>query len=357
MLTESRPEPADAAGGPVAPSLLLDGLRARWRAAGANDLPALAADIARWQQALWRFTSVGHIGKLNGPKAWMEPVDPFTARQDFKLKLPAESGAGSNAKDSDEVVLYLAAGDAGDGNAQDFVVWERPRLVAPGRPDVLLRDVRATSSELAARRAQLTATAAKCLGAAAEASAAQGEIDVKALAQRHGVAAESLSAWLDYLGIVAAGPVKLGPLIERKSESSSGYDFVKGWVGDDALSVLANSSDQLVRIPGSMKPHSVAVHPSPQAVGGGGLAQSGDGVLEDHGQRSARASRVRQWHRLVARTAPRPHHASGSPMASVREGRHAVRGGRSGRRTGSSSGRAMLWRWWSNRATAIMLAI
>ena len=49
-------------------------------------------------------------------------------------------------KDSDEVVLYLAAGDAGDGNAQDFVVWERPRLVAPGRPDVLLRDVRAAAN-------------------------------------------------------------------------------------------------------------------------------------------------------------------------------------------------------------------
>ena len=86
----------------------------------------------------------------------------------------------------------------------------------------------------------------------------------EALAQRHGVAAESLSAWLHYLGIAVDGPVKLGPLIERKSDSSAGYGFVQGWVGDDALSVLANSSDQLVRIPGTMKPHSIAVHPSPK---------------------------------------------------------------------------------------------
>ncbi|MCU0872936.1 MAG: DUF1587 domain-containing protein, partial [Pirellulaceae bacterium] len=264
MLMESRPGPAAAAAGPETPSLLLDGLRTRWRAAEPKDVPTLAADIARWQQALWRFTSVGHIGKLNGPKAWMEPVDPFTARQDFNLKLPVTSGTQPRSTDSADVVLYLAAGDAGDGNARDFVVWDRPRLVAPGRPDVLLRDVGAVTSELAARRAQLTATAAQCLGAAAEASAAQGELNVNALAQRYGVAAESLSAWLDYLGVVAAGSVKRGPLIERKSEASPEYDFIKGWVGDDALSVLANSSDQLVRIPGTMKPHSIAVHPSPK---------------------------------------------------------------------------------------------
>jgi hypothetical protein len=42
------------------------------------------------------------------------------------------------------------------------------------------------------------------------------------------------------------------------------YEFVKGWTGADALSVLANSSDEMVRIPGDMQPHSVGVHPSPQ---------------------------------------------------------------------------------------------
>ena len=48
-----------------------------------------------------------------------------------------------------------------------------------------------------------------------------------------------------------------------KMESAQSYDFIKGWTGADALSVLANSSDQHVRIPGNMNPHSVAVHPSP----------------------------------------------------------------------------------------------
>ena len=44
----------------------------------------------------------------------------------------------SAAADGKEVVLYLVASDAGDGNEHDYVVWERPRLVAPGRPDLPL---------------------------------------------------------------------------------------------------------------------------------------------------------------------------------------------------------------------------
>ena len=237
-------------------SLLIDGLRARWRTAKPEDVPALAAEVARWQQALWRFTSVGHIGKVGGPKAWMEPVAPITARHEMKLKLPA-------APEGQDVVLYLSAGDAGDGNEQDFAIWERPRFVSPGRPDLLLRDVRPVSRELAVRRERLFASAAKCLGAAADVSAAQDAVDVKQLAQKHGVEADALAAWLDYLGIGAGGAAKIGTPITRKIETSSGYDFVKGWVGDEALSVVANSSDQHVRIPGNMAPHSVAVHPTP----------------------------------------------------------------------------------------------
>ena len=237
-------------------SLLIDGLRARWQTAKPEDAPALAAEVARWQQALWRFTSVGHIGKVGGPKAWMEPVAPVTARHEMKLKLPA-------APEGQDVVLYLSAGDAGDGNEQDFAIWERPRFVSPGRPDLLLRDVRPVSRELAARRERLFASAAKCLGAAADVSAAQDAVDVKQLAQKHGVEADALAAWLDYLGIGTGGPAKIGTPITRKVETSSGYDFVKGWVGDEALSVVANSSDQHVRIPGNMAPHSVAVHPTP----------------------------------------------------------------------------------------------
>ena len=118
------------------PSPVLDGVRARWRAAKPGDVPALAAEIGQWQAALWRFSSVGHIGKVGGPRAWMEPVSPLVATQELRLKIPPSPGTG-------EVTLYLVASDAGDGSESDFVTWQQPRLVAPGRPDLLLRDARA----------------------------------------------------------------------------------------------------------------------------------------------------------------------------------------------------------------------
>ena len=240
-------------------ALLLEPLRIRWREAKPADAGPITVEVARWQQALWRFTSVGHIGKVNGPKAWMEPVSPLTERQEFKVKLTPPA-------DGSDLVLYLVTGDAGDGREGDIAVWERPRLVAPGRPDVLLRDVRSVTQELTARREQMFASAAACLQAAAtiHARAMAGEnSDVAVMAAQFQVAPEMLTAWLDYLGIGVGGPAKIGKLITTKTSNVSNYQFVTGWAAENALSVLANSSDQAVRVPGDMKPRSIAVHPSP----------------------------------------------------------------------------------------------
>ncbi|HND54983.1 MAG TPA: DUF1587 domain-containing protein, partial [Pirellulaceae bacterium] len=259
LLWNELTKPADASkpGPATPPSMLLDALRTRWKTAQPSDASALAAEVARWQIALWKFTSVGHIGKVGGPKAWMEPVNPLVASQELRMKLPA-------AADGKDVVLYLSAGDAGDGNPNDFALWGRPRLVAPGRPDILLRDVAAVTRELETRRRVILSSVAKCLDAAAEASGQTGEVALAPLAAKHGVDPDALAGWLQYLGIgVASGPAKVGAPITRQMQSGAGYDFIKGWVGDDALSVVANSSDQTVRIPGTMVPHSVAVHPAP----------------------------------------------------------------------------------------------
>ena len=63
---------------------------------------------------------------------------------------------------------------------------------------------------------------------------------------------------------IGGGPVRVTSHMTKKAENANNYDFIKGWTGADALSVLANSSDNAVRIPGLMKPHSVGVHPSPK---------------------------------------------------------------------------------------------
>ncbi len=238
------------------PSLVLDEVRAQWRVAKPGDAAALTKTIAQWQQTLWRFTQVGHIGKRDGPKAWQVPVTPLASAREVRMKIPAPSAGKS------DVTLYLATSDAGDGNANDFAVWENPRLVAPGRPDLLLRDVRAAVETLTTHREKVFSSAAKCLAAAAEVTGSPDKNAVAQLAQKHGVEPAILAAWLECLGI-GAGEARIDSHMTAKMESAQSYDFIKGWTGADALSVLANSSDQHVRIPGNMKPHSVAVHPSP----------------------------------------------------------------------------------------------
>ena len=238
------------------PSLVLDPLRAQWKSAQPGDAPVLTKSIAQWQQTLWRFTQVGHIGKRDGPKAWQVPVTPLVSAREVRMKLPAPA-AGR------DVTLYLAASDAGDGNENDYALWENPRLVAPGRPDVPLRDVRSAMIALATHREKVFSSAARCLAAAEEFSAAPEKSALAALAQKHGVDPVVLAAWFDCLGISGGGAV-IDSLLTQKSDKSQNYDFIKGWTGADALSVSANSSDQAVNVPGTMKPHGVVVHPSPK---------------------------------------------------------------------------------------------
>jgi hypothetical protein len=237
-------------------SFLMDGLRERWRSAKPADAIALTTEIARWQQALWRFTSVGHIGKLHGPKAWMEPVDPVTTKSEIRHKLPEST-------DGQQVIFYLTATDAGDGSDHDFVVWEQPRLVASGRPDLLLRDVRDFVRKLSDRRERTLASVAACLNAVAEAIAAQEKTIPAELAQKHQVDPEILTAWLEYIGVATDKAVTIENHFTNKINKSSGYEFVNGWGSGETPLLVANSSDQHVRIPGNMKPHGVAVHPSP----------------------------------------------------------------------------------------------
>ena len=107
------------------PSIVLDPLRAKFR-----EKKLTAADIEPWQQVLWRFASVGHIGKENGPKAWQEPVTPLGSHHELRVKLTPGR----------DVKLYLTASDAGDGSDGDAAIWQNARIVAKGQPDVKLLD-------------------------------------------------------------------------------------------------------------------------------------------------------------------------------------------------------------------------
>jgi hypothetical protein len=117
-------------------SLLLDDLRSHWQSAKPAAAAALTRYVLDWQKGLWTFNPVGLLGRKGSRSRWMEAVSPMLAQHELRFQIPAPK-EGEEAK---EFVVSLVAGDAGDGNEHDFVVWTQPRLVADGKPDKLLLD-------------------------------------------------------------------------------------------------------------------------------------------------------------------------------------------------------------------------
>ncbi len=232
-------------------TILLDRIQKQFSAIAPGELAGLVSEIAAWQAALTRFQSVGHM------KPWLADVEPIVDRQDLRIK--CEVSPGGN-----DVVVQLAAGAAGDGDG-DFVQWQQPRLVMPGRTDIFLRDVSLVNQHFSVQQTQLLIDASKCLKAAAAylRSGAQQPPDLDLLAREHSVSVESLAAWMDYMSIAPSGPVRLEQLFTNALRNGSGYAFVNGWGSTETPSIMASSGDMHVRIPGNMKPHGVVVHPAP----------------------------------------------------------------------------------------------
>ena len=111
------------------PSFILDPIRERWREAAPEDAPAIAAEIAAWQNGLWHFAKVGHIGKRDGPASWQIPVSPVMASHSIQLGLP---------ESTKDVKLYLAAGNVGGGGIEEGVIWKDAQLVRPDKPPIPL---------------------------------------------------------------------------------------------------------------------------------------------------------------------------------------------------------------------------
>ena len=256
-----------ASQGKTGESLLLDRLRKLWRDQPIVPPQLLVSEIEAWQRVLLRFNKVGQIGRLlgreDGPASWMEATSPLTARREVRLPMPAADADGM-------VTLHLAATAAGDDATDDVVVFEQPRLVAAGRGDLPLGAVELLAGAVGEWQAMLAQQTVGCLAAASDlleeiraGSAAETLPSVEELAATHAVDPLLLRGWLALLGIESQGAVRLGEPIVGRAEGLEGWPFITGWTGADALSVLANSSDQEVQIPGTMRPHSVGVHPAP----------------------------------------------------------------------------------------------
>ena len=231
--------------------VLLTRIQNRFATLSLAELPQFIQEIAAWQTALTRFQSVGHM------KPWLAEVEPIVQRQDLRAKCDVIAG-------SDAVVLQLAAGSAGDP-ANDFVVWQQPRLVKAGRVDIPLRDLPLIAQHFSVQQQHVHKSAERCLQAIDEylSSGSTDAPDSAALGAKHNVAPDVLEAWIDYLSISPSGPVRLDRLFTNQLLKGAGYDFVNGWGSPETPSVMASSGDTHVRIPGNMKPHGVVVHPAP----------------------------------------------------------------------------------------------
>ena len=280
-----------------------------------QEMNQLVQYVQNWQAALFRFTTVGHIGKKGGPSRWLEPVDPLASQLSIRQPLPA-------ANDQGKIELSLVTNTAGDDGSNDFARWQNPRFAAPGRQPLLLRDLpriaslltqrkenalknvmaylaaveaaqklqslavteniddsskntstnqeqkgsdKSTNDEPATEKPNADKTAASNQTEASEKSTQQSlrSIDPVALANEYHVDPDILTAWLNYLGVSVAGPIKIENHFTTQMKNSSGYDFINGWGSNETPLILANSSDQHVRIPGNADPHSIFVHPSP----------------------------------------------------------------------------------------------
>jgi hypothetical protein len=115
-------------------SLVLDHIREKFRTATPGDAAAITHQIQEWQQYLWRFFSVGHIGKKNRTEGWQQPWTPLASHHELRLKLPAPT-------EGKDILLYLVANRAGNGGEHNGARWENARLVVKNRPDTMLRDV------------------------------------------------------------------------------------------------------------------------------------------------------------------------------------------------------------------------
>ena len=251
-------------------SFLLERVRARWRSLSPEDTPELVAEIERWYEPLWRFNSVGHLND------WLEPVTPLAGKQDFTVSLESPEQNGPTA-------LYLWSGDAGDGDDGDYLVWKRPRFEGKpipvhgdkprpsDLPPILLRDLPLVSRTLETTLRRTFADSRRYLAAAARLAGPGPPPELEALAAREGLNPDLLRRWTGYLGI---GPARAGlekPL-SQAMENLQKTARLNGWRTpssaaaptpyQDTAYLVANSGDQSWRIPGTVPPRSVVVHPT-----------------------------------------------------------------------------------------------
>jgi len=263
------------------PSQPLDTIRAKWRAATEKDVPALAAEITAWQAALWKTVRVGSYvqeswGTAAGAKkGYAESVARQVAVDPPAVDVAPLRVAVKPAPGQSDVVLYLVAREVAP--VAGPVVWQRPRLEAPGKPPLLLKDYPQFGPAYELDYPSVFANSSKYLAAAVEA-ANDKKTTPEDLAKKHDLDTAFLKRWIAVLGVEPfmkdTAPETTGrvvpavalTLLEEKTPDVEGFPAIKGWrkKGTELPVLVTNASDKNEQIPGRVSARGVAVHPMPK---------------------------------------------------------------------------------------------
>lgn len=242
------------------PSILLKPIRTHWRGATLDDVEAVVSEIERLQQTLWRFTSVGHIGKRDGPTAWQEPISPIAYEQEFAVSLNIDPSAP-------EGKLFLATFASGDGETGDVARWIRPRLSISGLPEIsltLAEKIASTAEDIRDRELARTSEYLDAL-----ASSEQSGESLDKVAEDRELELTILARWGKLRKLASPIPPQAAGHFTNRLENVGGYADVRGWGETSTPSLIANRSADTYRFSTLTVPgRSVHVHPSPdrQAV-------------------------------------------------------------------------------------------
>lgn len=243
-------------------SILLDHLRGMWEKASSEDCSALAAEVERLQQQLWKFNSIGQLTDGGKQKLWMEPHNPFTTRQDFRFPLPAPSG-------ENRTTVVLSTSEVFGREDASYVIWERPRLEfkpeASGalHPPVLLKDLYRNEPFVEKFiKAELPRTA-EYLSAVAQLP--HQNHTLADLAKASNLNVELLQRWAVITSFDSSTDRTIRNHFQDRIANAHGYTSIHGWGHAGMPSLLANQSNEDVRFLTLTVPkQSIVVHPSPE---------------------------------------------------------------------------------------------
>ncbi len=248
------------------PSVPLDGIREHWRAASEKDVPALLAEVAGWQERLWK---LGKIGSYMGGDTRQAANDPAGVNTQ-PLEVSLKPGVGQS-----EVLIHLTSKMITGSGEGGKVIWKQPRMEGAKKAALLLRDYASFGPAYEVDYPSIFANSGKYLAAVAE-MAADSKLAAEDVAKKRGLDVELMKRWVATLAVEprdpqagadqeAWGPAEVLKPLEEQAAPKDKTPAIKGWhrKGTDLPVVMSNASDKTENIPGRMGAHKVCVHPMP----------------------------------------------------------------------------------------------